>query len=117
MDGAAQSHQAGDQGMMPARPELVVAPKRVKFVEAKCPDMKLVTRLLDECAAVNQWANFGPLYHRLADEYADHMNLGPGLALTPCANAGIALEMVARAMAADAGQPKLRWISCISHWS
>ena len=96
--------------MMPARPELVVAPKRVKFVEAKRPDMKLVTRLLDECAAVNQWANFGPLYHRLADEYADHMNLGPGLALTPCANAGIALELVARAMAAHAGQPKLRWI-------
>ena len=84
--------------------------KRVKFVEAKPLDMALVTELLDECAAVNQWANFGPLYSRLVEEYAAHMSLGPDLALTPCANAGIALEMVARTLAADAGKPQLRWI-------
>ena len=62
--------------------------KRVKFVEAKPLDMALVTELLDECAAVNQWANFGPLYSRLVEEYAAHMSLGPDLALTPCANGG-----------------------------
>lgn len=91
-------------------PRTEAATQRVKFVEAKYPDMKLVTALLDECAAVNQWANFGPLYHRLADEYSAHMSLGPGLALTPCANAGVALEMAARALAAEEGKPKLRWI-------
>ncbi len=93
-----------------ALPHMASNWKRVKFVEAKSLDMALVTELLDECAAVNQWANFGPLYRRLTEEYADHMSLGPDLALTPCANAGIALEMVARTLAAKASRPQLRWI-------
>lgn len=91
-------------------PHLGTNRKRVKFVEAKHLDMALVTELLDECATLNQWTNFGPLYRRLTEEYAIHISLRPDLALTPCANAGIALEMVARTLAAEAGRPKLRWI-------
>lgn len=83
---------------------------RIKFVETKLPAMDIVGGLLEECAAVNQWANFGPLYYRLANEYAQHMDLGPNQTLTPCANAGIGLEMLARAQAADMGKKKLRWI-------
>lgn len=82
----------------------------VKFVEAKDPDMSLVASLLETCSDMNQWANFGPLYDRLVAEYSTHMSLGPELTLTPCANAGIGLEMAARALAADAGVPKLRWV-------
>ncbi len=82
----------------------------VKFVEAKNPDMPLVASLLETCSASNQWANFGPLYDQLVVDYSTHMSLGPELTLTPCANAGIALEMAARALAADAGVPKLRWV-------
>lgn len=96
--------------MKHARPEHMTRSKRIKFIEAKDPDLALVAELLEECRAVNQWANFGPLYHRLADEYAEHMNIAAGTALTPCANAGIALEMLARALAAKADRPKLRWI-------
>ena len=96
--------------MMPAYPQILPSTARVKFIEAKRPDMDQVARLLGECEAVNQWANFGPLYTRLAAEYSDHMGLAPGLVLTPCANAGIALEMVTRTLAAGEGRKKLRWI-------
>ena len=82
----------------------------MRFIENKRPDMALVTTLLSECEAENHWANFGPLYHRLADEYARHMQLGDGLALVPCANAGIGLELQARCLAAQADVAKLRWI-------
>ncbi len=90
--------------------EPIVGSRRVKFIEAKQPDMDLVDALLDECRAVNHWANFGPLHDRLAAEYAEHMNLPAGVALTPCANGGIALELLARALAAEAGKPALRWV-------
>lgn len=90
--------------------EQIASPKRVKFIEAKQLDMKLVADLLDECRQVNQWANFGPLYDRLADEYSAHMNLGAGVGLTPCANAGVALEALARVVALEDGKKKLRWI-------
>lgn len=82
----------------------------MKFIENKHVDMTLIAALLEECRAVNQWANFGPLYHRLADEYAQHMSLGSDVALTPCANAGVGLELLARAIAQDRGVPKLRWV-------
>lgn len=85
-------------------------PFKMKFIENKQPDMGLISELLEQCSAVNQWANFGPLYHRLADEYAEHMNLGSGLALTPCANAGIGLELLARGLAQEVGTEKLRWV-------
>lgn len=82
----------------------------MKFIENKRPDMALVSTLLEECASANQWANFGPLYHRLADEYAEHMELAPGLVLTPCANAGVGLELLARGLAQEQDVLKLRWV-------
>lgn len=86
------------------------ASPKIKFVENKAPDMQLVSHLLSECEAVNQWANFGPLYTRLGDEYAQYMGLGSDLALTPCANGGIALELLARGIAAEQNIKKLRWV-------
>lgn len=86
------------------------SPRLMKFIENKQLDMALVGVLLEECRAVNQWANFGPLYHRLADEYAQHMSLAPDLVLTPCANAGVGLELLARGAAQERGVPKLRWV-------
>ncbi len=94
----------------PERSKTSSSISRIKFVETKLPDMDGVGQLLAECAAVNQWANFGPLYYRLANEYAEHMDLGPNQTLTPCANAGVGLEMLARAQAADMGKKKLRWV-------
>ena len=84
--------------------------QRVKFIENKRPDMARVSALLDICAEANQWANFGPLYHKLADDYAAHLGLGAGQKITPCANAGVALEMLARAMAAQEDVAQLRWV-------
>lgn len=72
--------------------------------------MALVATLLSECEAQNHWANFGPLYHRLADEYSQHMQIRDDAALVPCANAGIGLELMARCLAAQAGVPELRWV-------
>lgn len=88
----------------------LLAQPPVKFIENKQPDMSLVTSLLSECAAQNQWANFGPLYHRLADEYAQFMQLSDDVAVVPCANAGLGLELQARLMAAQAGVSQIRWV-------
>ena len=85
---------------------------RIKFVENKFPDMDRVTALFKECAAVNQWANFGPLYDRLADDYAAFMGLGRDLIISPCANGGIGLEVLARFLAAEQGVDRLRWVGC-----
>jgi len=83
---------------------------RIKFVEAKALDMELVAQLLNACRACNQWTNFGPLNHMLADEYARHVDLDAGRRFVPCANGGVALEAQARLLAASAGQKALRWV-------
>jgi dTDP-4-amino-4,6-dideoxygalactose transaminase len=81
----------------------------IRFVENKTPDMARVSGLLSLCAAENQWANRGPLYRMLADGFAAHFGIGADRAVVPCANAGVALEAMARLLAMRAGR-KLRWI-------
>ena len=80
----------------------------ISFIEAKRPDMSHVAQLLGQCAAANHWANGGPLWHRLADDMARHMALPDDRRLVPCANAGIALEALARLHDRRAGR-RLRW--------
>ena len=82
----------------------------IKFVENKIPDMARVATLLEDCAAENTWANRGPLYHRMADAFAEHLQIPSGSTVTPCSNGGVALEAMARLHEADAGRP-LRWVS------
>lgn len=82
----------------------------VKFVENKVPDLARVATLLEECAAVNTWANRGPLYHRMADAFAEHLNIPDGARVTPCANGGVALEAMARLHEQAAGR-RLRWVA------
>lgn len=81
----------------------------ISFVENKLADMAHVATLLDQCRAVNQWANCGPLYRQLAQDYARHFGLGPESTVTPCSNAGIALEAMSRLLGQKAGR-KLRWV-------
>ncbi len=81
----------------------------IKFVNQKSPDMGRVSSLLDVCAAQNLWANRGPLYEKLADDYAVYFGLGSGCTVTPCANAGIALEAMARLLALRQGR-NLKWV-------
>ena len=83
---------------------------KIPFVEKKYPNYARIQELLEECANSGMWANRGPLYHHLAVQYADHMNIGPDRAVTPCANAGIALEAIARLLSVREGR-KLRWIA------
>lgn len=81
----------------------------IKFVSEKQPDMARVDALLDRCRAANHWANCGPLYGMLAEAYSAHFSLPPDRAVTPCANAGVALEAIARRLEQVAGRP-LRWV-------
>ena len=81
----------------------------IKFVANKAPDMTRIATLLLRCKEENQWANCGPLYHQLASDYSDHFALPPDRVVTPCANAGIALEAMARRLAQIAKRP-LRWV-------
>lgn len=90
---------------------------KLRFVEAKNPDIHRVSELLDECAEVNQWANRGPLYNRLRDQFSRHVSLPEGTELVPMANGGIALESIARLQSLRAGR-KLRWVaSAFSFWN
>lgn len=82
----------------------------IKFVAEKQPDLPRVGQLLDRCRDENQWANCGPLYGLLASLYAEHFSLQPDRVVTPCANAGIALEAMARRLQQTEGRP-LRWVA------
>ena len=82
----------------------------IRFVENKTPAMDRVSTLLEACARENLWANRGPLYHRMADAFAEHLQVPEGARVTPCANGGVALEAMARLHEQAAGQ-KLRWVS------
>lgn len=83
--------------------------RKIAFIEDKKPDLEYVAALLSHCARCNQWANRGPLYWALAESYEKHMNVPPGLSVTPCANGGIALEALARFHDARFGGPQ-RWV-------
>jgi len=83
--------------------------QQIKFIEAKQPDMGRVGALLELCAQQNHWANRGPLYAMLRDNYAGHLGLAADRALTPCANGGIALEAMSRLLGQRAGR-SLRWV-------
>lgn len=82
---------------------------KISFIESKTPDAERIVGLLAHCQDCNQWANRGPLYLALAESYEAHMNLPPNIAVTPCANGGIALEALARFHDLKAGR-KLRWV-------
>lgn len=84
---------------------------KLDFVEKKRPDYRRVEELLAESAAANRWANRGPLYDRLSDALAAHMNLPPNLCCVLMANAGTALEAMARLKSERAGRT-LRWAAC-----
>ncbi|GMG85607.1 hypothetical protein LNKW23_48300 [Paralimibaculum aggregatum] len=84
-------------------------PGRIAFVEDKQVDLATVAELLSAPATCNQWANRGPLYMTLAEAFHDHMGLSPGVAVTPCANGGLALEAMARLLEMRNGRP-LRWV-------
>lgn len=81
----------------------------ISFVESKSVNMVHINTLLDQCRTVNHWANCGPLYRKLAQDYADHFGLGLDRSVTPCSNAGIALEAMSRLLGQKADR-KLRWV-------
>ncbi len=81
----------------------------LSFVDRKVPDLGRIGTLLEQCRAVNMWANRGPLYHMMAETFAAHMSLDDRRSLVPCANAGVGLEAMARLVAQQTGR-KLRWV-------
>lgn len=86
------------------------AKQRLSFIESKTPDLERISKLLAECQEENQWANEGPLFHRLVEAYRDHMNLPPDHALFPCSNGAVALEAMARLHELKHGR-RLRWLA------
>ena len=81
----------------------------IKFVEQKAPDMARIAALLDKCHTQNHWANRGPLYHQLAAGFVAHFALSSDRAVVPCANAGVALDVMSRLLGQSAGRA-LRWV-------
>ena len=81
----------------------------IKFIEGKRPDFAKIQKLLDLCQTQNKWANKGPLYEMLTAKYTEYFNLSSANAITPCANGGIALEVVARVISAQKNKP-IRWV-------
>lgn len=81
---------------------------KIAFVEEKQIDMARIAALLDRCAAQNHWANGGPVWQALRAEFILHLQLQPAVTVLPCANAGIALEAMARLWQQRLGR-RLRW--------
>ncbi|TDH34311.1 hypothetical protein E2A64_16705 [Pseudohoeflea suaedae] len=82
----------------------------IRFIENKQPDLDRVRELLSQCSDRNHWANEGPLFGQMADEFARHASLPDGRKLFPCSNGGVALEAMARLHDLKAGK-KLRWVA------
>ncbi len=81
----------------------------IKFINKKSANMERISSLLSLCAEQNQFANRGPLYNMLAENYSEHFDLNTDHSVTPCANAGVALEAMARLLSLRGGR-KLKWI-------
>ncbi len=81
----------------------------LKFIEEKKPNFGRIEGLLNLCSNQNKWANKGPLYHMLTEQYMEYLNLSNTMALTPCANGGIALEVMARLISSKKSKP-FRWV-------
>lgn len=84
--------------------------RKIAFIENKYPDFDVVRDLLDLCWSENHWANEGPLFRRLQDEYHRHLGLNEDHAVLPCSSGGVALEALARVQDHLAGR-KLRWVA------
>lgn len=82
---------------------------KIALVENKPIDFSHVADLLAHCQHCNQWANRGPLYWTLAEAYHTHMNLPADVTVTPCANGGLALEILARFHEVKHARP-MQWV-------
>lgn len=96
---------------MPENQARPLKPRKVDFVENKLPELLRVSRLLELCASTNSWANRGPLYQHLAEIYEHYFAIDAHAKVVPCANAGIALEALARLHEVLHGR-KLQWVGC-----
>ena len=82
--------------------------KKISFIDKKTANLGRISELLELCAKENMFANVGPLYKMLVENYSTHLDLENGHSITPCANAGIALEAMARLLSLRSGK-KLKW--------
>lgn len=83
---------------------------KLAFVEKKHPDTSRIAELLGESRTQNSWANRGPLYWRLKEAFARHLDLPGHRTVVPMSNGGVALESMARLHSKWAGR-KLRWVA------
>ena len=81
---------------------------KISFINKKTADLNRISELLELCAKENMFANRGPLYKMLAENYSAHFGLDGNRSVTPCANAGIALEAMAKLLSMHSGK-KLKW--------
>jgi len=82
--------------------------QKISFINKKKADWGRISELLELCAEENMFANKGPLYKMLAESYSTHFGLDADHSITPCANAGVALEAMARLLSLRRGK-QLKW--------
>lgn len=80
-----------------------------KFVESKTPNYQRISQILDKCTETGQWANRGPVYESFREATHVYAHLPDDVAVVPCANAGLALEGMARRLSQQADR-SLRWV-------
>ena len=105
-----QGHSATARQPGSYRRSVQGARNKLAFVENKSLNFQHIEEMLRECSEANRWANKGPLYHRLADNYADFFEIQSDRAVIPCANCGVGLEALARLLGSRHGR-KLRWVA------
>ena len=82
----------------------------VDFVENKKPDAARIAQFLATSEAANHWANGGPVFCALRESYRQFFKLPESRDLLPCANGGIALELLAR-IHEHKYHRRLRWVA------
>lgn len=82
----------------------------LRYIEEKQADMAYVAELLQESAAVNHWANFGPVSRRIEAEITEMLELDDSTRVVMCSSGTAAMHGIIALHETLAGQD-LRWVT------
>lgn len=82
----------------------------LRYIEEKQADMTYVGELLQESAAVNHWANFGPVSRRVEAEITDMLKLDDKTRVVMCSSGTAAMHGIIALHETLAGK-NLRWVT------
>ncbi len=82
----------------------------LRYIEEKQADMAIIGELLQESAAVNHWANFGPVSRRIETEISEMLGLDDKTRVVMCSSGTAAMHAIVALHETLSGKD-LRWVT------